>query len=86
MANGKPKSHITGEAIQPGRAIDRLDNGADPDLNSSKTIEEKLAEWGGITAREREAVQEAAGEKVLDKYQKLVKDYYQSLSKQAVQH
>ncbi len=59
--------------------------GSDPNLDLSKDIKEKMAEWGGITARDRQAVQEGAGEKVLDKYRTLVKDYYQSLSKQAAQ-
>jgi hypothetical protein len=39
-----------------------------------------MAEWGGVTAREREAVIEGASEKPVEKYIKLIDDYYRSLA------
>ena len=42
--------------------------------------------WGGITPRERQAVQESAGEKVIGKYKNLVEDYYRSLAEEAAKH
>ena len=86
QASGNPSQGTPKSGSNPSQTSSNAHNGADPDLNLSKPLEEKRPEWGGITAREREAVQEGASEKVLDKYQKLVKDYYQSLSKEAVQH
>ncbi len=49
----------------------------------SKDIQESMKEWGGITARQRQAVQEGAGEKVIEKYKRFVEDYYRSLSEEA---
>ena len=39
-----------------------------------------MTEWGGITRRQREAVLDNAGDTVIEKYKKLVYDYYQSLA------
>ena len=39
--------------------------------------------WGNITPRQRDAVIESQGEKVLDKYKNLVDDYYRTLSTKA---
>lgn len=45
-------------------------------------IRQKLTEWGGISPRMRAAVIDSAGETVIQKYQKLVDDYYRSLATQ----
>jgi hypothetical protein len=42
--------------------------------------------WGKVPDRAREAVIETQGEKVLDKYQKLVDDYYRTMSTKANAH
>jgi hypothetical protein len=42
--------------------------------------------WGDPSPRQRQAVIETQGEKVLDKYQKLVDDYYRTLSTKANAH
>ena len=39
-----------------------------------------MAEWGGVTKRQRDAILEGAGENVIEKYKKLVYDYYQTLA------
>jgi hypothetical protein len=36
--------------------------------------------WGDVTPRQRQAVTESGGEKVLDKYKTMVDDYYQTMS------
>jgi hypothetical protein len=42
--------------------------------------------WGTVSPRQRDAVQESKGEIVLDKYKKLVDDYYRTLSTKANTH
>jgi hypothetical protein len=42
--------------------------------------------WGSVTPRQRDAVIESQGEKVLDKYKNLVDDYYRTLSTKANSH
>jgi hypothetical protein len=41
--------------------------------------------WGELHPRDREAVLEGASEKVNPKYQKMVEDYFKSLSEKATQ-
>ncbi len=58
--------------------------------NESKTdpsieIQQHLTEWGGVTPRQRQAVIEAAGETVIEKYKRRVDDYYRALATQATQ-
>ena len=55
-------------------------------VDASVELREKFAEWGGLTERERQAVLEGAGEKVIEKYRGLVDDYYRELGKKATQH
>ncbi len=49
----------------------------------SRDLQEKLAEWGGITQRDRGAVMEGKGEEAAEKYKKYVEDYYRELAKKA---
>jgi hypothetical protein len=56
---------------------------AEADL--AKDIKERMAEWGGLTPREREAVMEGASDKPIKKYERLVEDYYRELAKKATQ-
>ena len=51
----------------------------------SKDIQEKLAEWGQLTPRQRAAVMEGADEVGLEKYRKLVDDYYRTLATKATE-
>jgi hypothetical protein len=84
VASGQ-KNDGTSPAGKSGKVSDG-GKGDAPDLDLSKQIQESAKEWGGLTAREREAVQEGAGEKVIEKYKKFVDDYYRSLSEEATKH
>jgi len=53
------------------------------DADLSQELQEKAAEWGVLTARQREAIIESKGDQVIDKYRGLVEDYYRELSKKA---
>ncbi|HET6248034.1 MAG TPA: hypothetical protein VFE47_10085, partial [Tepidisphaeraceae bacterium] len=79
VAQGKKPNQQGKQAAQDSTL--QQANNMDPDLNAQ--IKEAQAEWGKITARNRQAVQEGAGEEVIGKYQKLVEDYYRSLAEQA---
>ena len=46
-------------------------------------IRQTAREWGGISARDRQAVIDSSGEDVVEKYRKLVEDYYRSLSEKS---
>ncbi len=46
----------------------------------SQAINESSREWGKLSPRTRDAVLESAGEQVLEKYRKLVEDYYRGVS------
>jgi hypothetical protein len=76
---GKSPAGKSGNVSNNGR-------GDDPNLDLSKDIQESAKEWGGLTARERQAVQEGASEKVIEKYKQFVDDYYRSLSEEATKH
>ncbi len=52
------------------------ESGAHP----NQDIRQTMREWGGISPRTRAAVIDSAGETVIQKYQKLVEDYYRSLA------
>ena len=54
--------------------------GGQGDGATPEDIQQKMSEWGGITMREREAVIEGASEKPVEKYIKLIDDYYRSLA------
>ena len=60
-------------------------NSGSAQVDLSQDIKEKMKEWGRLHPRDREAVLEGASEKVNPKYQKLVEDYYKTLSEKAAQ-
>jgi hypothetical protein len=62
-----------------------MPNQGERQVDASVELQEKFAEWGHLTERQREAVMEGAGEKVLEKYRGLVDDYYRELSKKATE-
>jgi len=47
---------------------------------TSEEIVEKMSEWGGVTPRLRDAVIEGASETIIEKYKKLIDDYYKTLA------
>lgn len=48
-------------------------------------IRQNMAEWGGLTPRQRQAVIEGSGETVIQKYKGLIDDYYRSLATKATE-
>ena len=50
-----------------------------------KDLKETADQWGAISPRLHDAVLEGAGEKVPEKYRKMVEDYYRSLSTKATE-
>ena len=54
-------------------------------VDASVELQEKFSEWGGLTERQREAILEGAGEKVIEKYRGLVDDYYRELGEKALE-
>lgn len=59
--------------------------GGPPQVDISQDIKEQMKQWGQLHPRDREAVLEGASEKVNPKYQKMVEDYFKSLSEKAAQ-
>jgi hypothetical protein len=95
--NGPPQPQPDGQqklaqGKQPGQpnqggqtAADKssLAQAGDPNVDPNGNVKVKVEEWGPVTARERQAVQEGAHETVIGKYKGLVDDYYRSLAEQA---
>ncbi len=79
MAQGKQPGQPSKGGQSPAQNSTLTQGGA-PNVDPNADVTEKRAGWGGITPREREAVQESAGEQVIGKYRQLVDDYYRSLS------
>ncbi len=85
-ANPQSPSHRT--QPQPGKtpaARSTLSPGGNPAADLSQDIKQTMREWGGLTQRQRDAVIEGSSETVIEKYKKLVDDYYRSLSSQSPQ-
>ena len=82
VASGPKNQGAQNPATNAGR-VSNNGQGSAPDSDLSKQIAESAKEWGGITARDRQAVQESATEKVIEKYKSFVDDYYRSLSEEA---
>lgn len=59
--------------------------GGPPQVDISQDIKEMMKQWGQLHPRDRDAVLEGASEKVNPKYQKMVEDYFKSLSEKAAQ-
>ena len=49
-------------------------------VDTHQNLKEEMQEWGKLHPRDRDAIVEAGNEKVNPKYQKLVDDYYKTLS------
>jgi hypothetical protein len=63
------------QSRQPGEGEITTDTSAD--------IKQKIQEWGKLTPRDRQAVEETAHEQAIGKYKTLVDDYYRNLAEQA---
>lgn len=53
---------------------------------SGEDIEQKMKEWGGVTAREREAIIEGSNETILERYRRLTDAYYRELAKRSTEN
>ena len=62
-----------------------LNPGERKEADLTQTLQEKLAEWGALTQRQRDAIIEGRSEQVIEKYRGLVEDYYRELGKKARQ-
>ncbi len=80
QANGKKQGQSKPNHNSQAANQSTAPPGADTTADLSQDIEEKMKEWGGITKRQRDAVIENSGETVVEKYKKLVYDYYQTLA------
>src|SRR5688500_4186898 len=70
----KPKAGSTpaGQSTPPGDAS--------PSLDLTQAIKESSKEWGHLSPRTRDAVLEGASEQPVEKYKKLIEDYYRGVS------
>ena len=53
---------------------------ASPSLDLTQAIKESSKEWGHLSPRTRDAVLEGQTEQPLEKYRKLIEDYYRGVS------
>jgi hypothetical protein len=58
-----------------------LSGGGNNSADLSKDIRERDSEWGHLTPRERAAIIEGVGDRIIGKYKKITDDYYEMLSK-----
>jgi hypothetical protein len=75
-----------GAAKQPGQSSEGAtgtNNTGVQNPHDLKSIEGKLADWGNLTPRERQAIIDSKDETVIKQYEKLIQDYYEALSKAA---
>jgi len=80
LANGQHQEQGTTAAQQSV-----LTPGGSPQVDINQDIKEGLQEWGKLHPRDRQAVTEQSTEKVNPKYQKLVEDYFKTLSEKAAE-
>lgn len=86
----QPGNSEAGGQSKPNRSTEgakesTLNSSGAPQVQLAEDIKEKMSEWGGTTPRQREAVIEGSSETVVEKYKKLVDDYYRSLATQSTQ-
>lgn len=83
-ANQRQQSQTPANSTTPA-ARDVPKNVADKAADLSGQFKETGESWGGITARDRQAVLEGATDVPIEKYRALVKDYYRSISEKATE-
>lgn len=86
---GDPDNQQTGQS-QPNHAQTPANSstvtpGQTPNADPTTDIHQNMAEWGGLTPRQRQAVIEGSSETVIQKYKGLVDDYYRSLATKATE-
>jgi len=81
-ADGEGTNQSSGRGSEAAKES-KVSPGATPPDNPGGDIRQTAKEWGGLSARDRQAVIDSAGEDVVEKYRSLVEDYYRSLSERA---
>lgn len=79
------QSQANAQSTPAGQSTAPNGGNSAPDLPPSE-IQEKMAEWGGLSARDRQAVIDARSETIIEKYRRLTDDYYRSLATKATEH
>lgn len=91
MNQPKPNQQMAQQQPQPGQqrqtGVTPAAQSAAPGHGQQQTdlstdIKQSAAEWGAISPRLRDAAIDSAGENVIERYRKLVQDYYISVNKQ----
>jgi HAMP domain-containing protein/uncharacterized protein YwqG len=84
QAKGQPQQSKPGQSTSAGNSSGGGDGKpGDPAADIAK---QEAQMWGSPTPRQRQAVIENKTEKILDKYQKLVDDYYRTMATKAAAH
>ena len=78
---GRQQGQPNPNRCQNPAQTERMGGTGDNTADTTKDIMEKAAEWGGLTARERQAIVQGMNEKIIEKYKKLTDDYYEMISK-----
>lgn len=65
---------------QDGTGDSTSDGPAGVDADLSRELEETLAEWGGLTPRQRQAILDTRTDRTLDAYRELTEAFYKTLS------
>ena len=86
---GDPDNQQTGSS-QPNHAqtpaqSSTVSPGQTSNADPATDIHQNMAEWGGLTPRQRQAVIEGSNEAIIQKYKGLVDDYYRSLATKATE-
>lgn len=73
------------QANQPSHASapaqsSNVNGSAAPQTDLSQNIRQTMQDWGGLSARQRQAILQGASDTVIEKYKNLVDDYYRALA------
>ena len=91
---GEAQANNQGEGQQPGdpqpkpgNEAAKSDTATAANENNAQlgNLKETAEQWGQVSPRLHDAVLEGAGEKVPEKYRKMVQDYYRSLATKATE-
>ncbi|MCC7349050.1 MAG: hypothetical protein IT446_00640 [Phycisphaerales bacterium] len=83
-ANQQPGQSQPNHAQTPAQSS-TVTPGQTPNADPTTDIHQNMAEWGGLTPRQRQAVIEGSNETIIQKYKSLVDDYYRSLATKATE-
>lgn len=81
--NSSPKSGVQSASCNHPAQGENARHPGNEAADTSTPIRQSAREWGAISPRTRQAVIDGASEQPIDKYKKLVDDYYKSLATKA---